>query len=551
MRIASQPDQLSFLGSMKNLVLEEVSAPVTLEFWASGQPLVTEQYEAPPAGRLEVSVKDIVKHTFSGTPRIEDLLSEITLSDNFKYFSVRINGVITIGFGVIGGMMEGIQNVGFLKKEFLNMCPQAKTTTISSIEILNVYIETELQYPLMCRCHLAFGNEPVELTLAILRAGLNIIPVNFNSILSMLPAESRLIAVDVYVDRPDFYGQRFDLTEEGVYEDAYYFLNSLGGVELIRMDGEKTSSGSYSSIEAQRGNELTDYDNDVSVTFAKNTGHLTSPVEKEFARDFLRSDNRYHVIGRKLTRRIILLSSTADTALLTLDNFEFEYRYPQEDVFVRLRSNIGLPERLGVDIASFCFDRSTYELWMSIEKLESDLRALELLTGQQYSYLQAQIDSLRTSVSTINDNSPSLTTVYSGSKVEAIKQQLANLFPYKVSGSNVRINQLIGITATDDKAREIIPMLACAGTIQVTMGVYEKGISYGYLGWTVDWVDDKPRLIHNLGHSDYVFLAQGIGKDVSDRINAVSDNYVEFLSPDTSKFAIHFAILTFKDTRSY
>lgn len=552
---------MSFLESLGDLVLSGVATGVNLDIRVGGRSFALEYYEALPSGELTVSLRDILKSAF--TFNISTVPYIITQNPNLQQVAVIIDGGTTIDFTVIGGQVAGIDNMTFLQREFLNMSPQVKKSSIDYTEVLNVYTD-QAGYVLKCKCHLQFASATVDFDLATLDAGMFIIPINFRSILYMLPEDSQLLAVDVFLDRPGFHGQRFEFDAPGISDDMFYFENCYGGLELIRFSGEKTDKRQYASSDARKDDELVDYDNEVSVSFEKNTGFLDSPVAKEFARDFMRSDNRYHVTGRTEIKRILLVDSKLESQDLALSSFSFEFRYAQDDLYALARTNLPLPTELGRGLAAVCQDNNVYLLWLAVDKLTSDLEDLRAHGNESIEAIQRQIDDLLLRIATIDDSAVSTTKVYSSSKVEQIKQSLANLFPYKTSNNNVRIDALLSLVNSTPKARQIIPMLACAGIINGWSsggGSASLRTSYGPVACSSALNESGIRLTHNLGHTNYtvictVFNEQQYADIATVEIRAISQNYFEYWINRPSgaladNRACCFAIFTFSDPRTY
>lgn len=555
MIISQKPAALSFLGSLPDMIIDNVEKEVTVLVHAGGSVgvlLARESYLPSPAKQVNIALKEIARHAFDF--RLENIPYDITRSNNLQNFAISIsedeNLSAEVTFSVIGGAIEGVKDMNFVYDGFLNTCSQIKYSNIDSVEVLNLYAKAP-GVALMCDCHVQYAEAVNTLQLATLTAGLLLIPINFRAILNMLPEGTRLLAVDVYTDQVGFAAQRFIFEDHGQNDDGFYFENSLGGVDLIRFTGEKTDKRSYTSITMQQGDGMVDYDNQVEMSFKKNTGYLGTATAKEFARDFLRSDHRYHITGKHI-RRIIITKSEAEAQALTLSAFEFEFRYPREDVFAQLRTTASLPAELEtLGVASQ--DNNIYRMQMLIDHLRQDVDELADTVDSNYQILRERLDNILNSGTIINDVIASDVTAYSSTKVEAIKQQLANLFPFFCfPGDNVETNALFNFTRTrwSPNFRQILPMLACAGRLKGLCFGGGAAIAYGPIVWSSVKNDRRWRLTHNLGHTNYIFTGS-TSAEGGVKICEKSENYIEIsVEQDlVMTIAVDFSIFTFTDPR--
>lgn len=565
MYIKQKPKALNFLGSLPDLIINEVAGDLSIKIDTGedgSSPLLLETYAPDPAGTVTVKLREIAGQVFD--LKLEDVPFDFVRSSNLQTFHVTA-GTTKIVFAVIAGRIEEMDDMNFVNEGFLNMCGQVKKSDIDAVEILNLY-NPAAGNSLKAVCHLEYRSAPVELDLGTLPVGLLIIPVNFRAILNMLPNGTGLVAVDIRVSGwPVEKGQRFEFAERQPDDDLYYFENALGGIDMIRFTGEKTLKRKYSSATAQQDELTVDYDNDAEVSYVKNSGYLDTALEKEFAADFLRSDNRYHITGKRI-KRIILLETESKTQDLSLNEFEFEYRYQREDVFALLRTFAALPVSIGTSLA-ISQDNDIYRLNLEIEKLKRELEELEERMEKGDGDLKAKIEEIKTTITLINDAVISKTLTYSSSKIESMFQLFANIFPFRRSGWNVKWKEL-GEKFVDDwsiQDSQIFPIMVCGGIIESAAKGGGIRIRYGVKSFSVSHPLNNYRttITHNLGKTNYFFVGvpeiTGVAYGRCVVINEISDNYIVVAklvsstatSENDADFPFHFAIFATDDYRSY
>ncbi len=566
MIILSRPSNTCFVGTVGDLVMQS-DLPVTVRAQAydwDGElvaDLPAESYDVSPEGTITVVLREWVKYLFPQKYPLKDIASGAVHNSNLLNVHIIINEGADnqdFAFNLLNGQIGSLEDATIIERAFVNVCPQVKHTTIDALETLNLYNVPD-QSVLKARLYFQDSDIPEIVDIATLDGdSLITVTLDFQALLAEYPAGRPLSGVDIYIDTiEDYAPQRYIFEQPGANDDTFYFVNMLGGLECIRFCGEKRDKRAYLSRLATFYDCTTDYGNTRSAVFSKNTGYLATELDKEFARDFLRSPSRWHYTDGKL-RRIAITSGEFEAINLTLSDYTFDYRYEPDDEMRMVRVSAELPE--DIDNEGVVIDPELYKLMLQLKQLRRDFDEHGELNEIQVAHLQEQINTLFNTNATINDNTPSPLKVYSSQKVEQIKQQIANLFPFRAQGRDVRISDLIAATANSSTFRQVFPFVAwmgklsCSGTAPTTLGLR---VGYGPIAATYPSQTDNNRrftvTLPGIATNAFTVLAtENIG-DVITPTNCVkiirSNSFDVQLS--NNSIGVTLIVLAFLDPRPY
>ncbi|MFD2962762.1 MULTISPECIES: hypothetical protein [Olivibacter] len=214
----------------------------------------------------------------------------------------------------------------FLKSNWLTQQPRTKILKLQDPEWLNCYT------PVACsvKVQATYDDDTMQrYDLVELDAEKYYsIDVRPGRIASM--SVKKLVAYEVWTEAGGIqtrYKQAYWITDQYYdYYDVFLFENRFGGIDSIVFTGQLTRRDSIVVESAVFDEETFDYFVDPDLTIEKHTGYFLSPQHRNHALDFLRSKQKYHIVGGKPVR--ISVSATQYESIDgQLNSFPFTFRY--------------------------------------------------------------------------------------------------------------------------------------------------------------------------------------------------------------------------------
>jgi|GEM_PF-2160477 len=332
MVILQQPSVLSYSGNLSDIILTD-NAPVSLKLF-KGVTLILEEIYAPDAsGEINIRLKEVIDGLLSVQVPTADVYLQASA---FADFTVTLNNVQNIIFRVIkGGVDAEIIDVDlFTKSNFLTWQPQQKVVKFHDPEWLTYYSKNASV--LKAKAYYAESTEII--TLAALPDGaLTSVNVNYGHLISLFTSQP--LYVDIWVELADVrtsFIQRYILSiEEFEFEDIFVFENSLGGVDSIRMTGEKSTVENFKFESALFDETTLDYSVVPEQVFEKNTGFFRSERERAWSIEFFKSLQKYYNHNGSL-KSILISKPGLDSVEGELVDYKFNFGYSRQTKFLNL-----------------------------------------------------------------------------------------------------------------------------------------------------------------------------------------------------------------------
>lgn len=331
MTILQQPDSLSLSLNLKDFHIS-TSEPVSLVLKQNEETILSQRYDPSAAGRIVISLRDIVHARLSYQLREATQTYEQT---GLVSLFTAVFGNTEVPFRVVRAGVDRLSDTagGFLKQNFLTWQPTVKGVTYYSPEFLTYYAVDACVAKLRAYFTDTTGSvsSQAEVTIKEMQSGkAYTIPLQYAIVVSHL-ADRKPAYYDVWVETSDgnrlTYVQRYYADNmRSEQEQWILFENSLGGLDTFRAYGTAAFEGEHTHNIAEVNEISSEYRVDTQRKFQKNTGHLNNE-ERKWLLDFFPSQSKYIYLGSYL-RKIVVIESSVNFSERDLpSNYSFTFKY--------------------------------------------------------------------------------------------------------------------------------------------------------------------------------------------------------------------------------
>ncbi|WP_288370299.1 hypothetical protein [uncultured Algoriphagus sp.] len=339
--ILQQPQSLTFVGNIPELIVQTDGLGMTVNISKGATLILSEYYTADEQGRSRVLLRDLLdEYLHLDLPGDVDLYEQTRSFDTFTVEIISGESSEEITFTAIkgGSSTVNLDCAAFLKESWLTWQPQIKKVKDIQPEWLSFF--TQQAALVKIRGYFSGGASETK-TLHSLATGKH---YTVNMTYSDLRNEfvDQPIYIDVWVENDggeafSTYVQRYVLTDEFFeWDDFFLFKNSVGGIDTIRLTGERESTN---PIEVDAALFDDEYERDYLVTprlaFEKNTGFFRSRAELLWAMDFFQAKEKYFLIEETVTE-IRLLNPDYSAPENVLTSLDFKFSYTRQTIYLSL-----------------------------------------------------------------------------------------------------------------------------------------------------------------------------------------------------------------------
>lgn len=251
------------------------------------------------------------------TTNYADFFLRVGYDEDFNFRVIR-GGVNKQGFALISDYAKN-----FCKSRFLTWQPLEKEVTSLNKQYLTYYSTGS--------CLLKYMAYPDNIVKSIELFADTCYRIHVGS-LDFDPAT--LTIMRIWVEHPDLSTtlvQQYSLIEpRSLTTDVFMFENSMGNIDTVEFTGTLTESDDHDVQKAVINDEMQEYDITYQRLFKKNTGYISTEVERAWLRDFFGSLQKWHYTGGQW-RRIYLKSWDNESEAGELNSYTFSYLYSKED----------------------------------------------------------------------------------------------------------------------------------------------------------------------------------------------------------------------------
>lgn len=328
MTITQQPSALNLSGNLPDILLSDVTLPVSFVLSRGASLLLSEMYYPDTAGKVRIRLSDLIhQHLHAVVP---DFTQTVYHQDTaYADYTATVNSEPPINFRVVKGFLQrGDFDVNqFLSYNWMTTQPTSKTVKFHDPEWLTCYPLEPVDVKI--RATFPDGTN-ATVTYATLETNkVQSVQLNPGIIIGLFATEP--LHWDIYTESAGqlrHYAQRYRYSEQcDAHDDVFVFENRLGGVDSIRFVGVKVDDNS-AQFENARFDELVfDYFAEAELAMQKNTGLLATTVARSHALDFLRSVRKHHLNRGFITSIYLTEKPSTDIIDGQLNSFTFTYAY--------------------------------------------------------------------------------------------------------------------------------------------------------------------------------------------------------------------------------
>lgn len=335
--ILQQPQALTFVGNIPELIVQTEGLNMTVNISAGSTLILSESYTADAAGRVRVLLRDFLNEQLTFSLPAGDLFEQTGTVRQFDIELIVGTDTEEISFVAIkGGVDKALLDCSaYLKEAWLTWQPQTKQVKDVDPEWLS-YFAVEAA-TVKVKGYFSGGTSETVTLHELAAAKHYTINVTFSDIRELF--ELQPIYFDVWVENEtiETYHQRYVLTTEAFdYEDLFVFENSVGGLDTIRLTGEKRAVNPVEVNAALFYDEhVFDYQVNPNKAFEKNTGYFRSKDALLWAQDFFQSLKKYLYLEEELIP-IVLRNPEILTLERELVDFDFVFAYTRQTSYLAL-----------------------------------------------------------------------------------------------------------------------------------------------------------------------------------------------------------------------
>jgi|GEM_PF-5670082 len=319
--IIQQPDQYSFAGNLKNIVVT-TEARITFKLKYGSEVLIESSYDPDLNDKVEIDIKKIIQDTLTSSIPVT---SSIAVKD-FPSFSFSVDQGAEFVFYAFEGGVDAIIASTWFAGNFLTWQPQTSYVTWNQPQFLS--------YIALAACNLkvkgyfADGTNQTILFGALAANKVNTANLQYSSIPAKF-SDKQPTYIDVWTENESgqrlSYIQRFVLKNTTSDDNCFLFKNSLGGWDSVIFTGTIKNEASSDVKTFSQEDTTNEYQVDLAEKYSKNTGYFISDKHRIWIAEFFKTSERYFLSHRGYFEKLTVLSSTINSQKSNPSSYNFTF----------------------------------------------------------------------------------------------------------------------------------------------------------------------------------------------------------------------------------
>ena len=330
--IIQQPDQYSFAGNLKNIVVT-TEARITFKLKYGSEVLIESSYDPDLNDKVEIDIKKIIQDTLiSSIP----VTSSIAVKD-FPSFSFSVDQGAEFVFYAFEGGVDAIIASTWFAGNFLTWQPQTSYVTWNQPQFLS--------YIALAACNLkvkgyfADGTNQTILFGALAANKVNTANLQYSSLQAKF-SDKQPTYIDVWTENASgqrlSYIQRFVLKNTTADDNCFLFKNSLGGWDSVVFTGTIKNEASSDVKTFSQEDTTNEYQVDLAEKYSKNTGYFISDKHRIWIAEFFKTSERYFLSHRGYFEKLTVLSSTINSQKSNPSSYNFTFSLSRSTKYLNL-----------------------------------------------------------------------------------------------------------------------------------------------------------------------------------------------------------------------
>lgn len=330
--IIQQPDQYSFAGNLKNIVVS-TEERIIFKLKYGSEILIESSYDPDLNEKVEIDIKKIIQDALiSPIPGT----GSITVRD-FPSFSFSIDQGAEFVFYAFEGGVDAIVASTWFASNFLTWQPQTSYVTWSQPQFIS-YIPLAA-CNLKVKGYFADGTNQTALLGALTVNKINTVNLQYST-LPIKFSGKQPTYIDVWTENASgqrlSYIQRFVLKNTTADDNCFLFKNSLGGWDSVVFTGVIKNEASSDVKTFSQDDTTNEYQVDLTEKYSKNTGYFLSDKHRIWISEFFKTSERYFLSHRGYFEKLTVLSSTINSQKSNPSSYNFTFSLSRSTKYLNL-----------------------------------------------------------------------------------------------------------------------------------------------------------------------------------------------------------------------
>jgi len=337
--ILQQPDQYSFAGNIKNIIIATEDR-IGFILKHDSVVLFDSSYDPDLNDRVEIDIKKIVQDVLtSEIPGTGDITTR-----NFHAFSYVVDNAEDVLFYAFEGGVDTEIASSWFAENFLTWQPQTSYVTWNQPQFLS--------YIALQACTLKIKGYFSDNTNQIATFGdftinkINIANLQYSTLPTKFAGKQPQY-IDIWTENAQglriSYIQRFVLKNSTTDDNSFLFKNSLGGWDSVVFTGALKNEGVSDVKTYSQEDTTSEYQVDLAEKYSKNTGYFFSDKHRIWIAEFFKTSDRYFLSHRSLFEKITVLSSSLNSQKSNPSSYNFTFCLSRTTKYLNL-SRVDIPD---------------------------------------------------------------------------------------------------------------------------------------------------------------------------------------------------------------
>ncbi|OJV17911.1 MAG: hypothetical protein BGO30_08185 [Bacteroidetes bacterium 41-46] len=330
--ILQSPDQYSFVGNIKNIIVS-TNSQIVFQLKYGSEILIDSSYIPDLNDKVEIDIEKIVKDALSSDiPESGEITTR-----SFQEFSFKIGSGLEQVFYAFEGGVDTTISPSWFAENFLTWQPQTSYVTWNQPQFLS-YIALAA-CSLKVKGYFADGTNQTILFGALAANKVNTANLQYSS----LPAkfsDKQPAYIDVWTENASgqrlSYIQRFVLKNTTADDNCFLFKNSLGAWDSVVFTGAIKNEASSDVKTFTQDDTTHEYQVDLAEKYYKNTGYLLSDKHRIWISEFFKTNERYFLSHRGYFEKLTVLSSTINSQKSNPSSYNFTFSLSRSTKYLNL-----------------------------------------------------------------------------------------------------------------------------------------------------------------------------------------------------------------------
>jgi len=333
--ILQQPDQYSFAGNVKNVIVS-TQTKIIFKLKYGSAILIESSYYPDLESRVVIDIKKILLDSLISL--LPDTVEHSTA--DYPQFSFTIDDSIEHSFYAFDGGIDTSVYSSWFNENFLTWQPQTSYVTWNQPQYLS-YIALQI-CNLKIKGYFSDGTDQTVTFGAFTANKINTANLQFSSLPTKFAGKQPQY-VDVWTENAQgarlSFIQRFVLKNSSSDDNYFIFKNSLGGWDSVVFSGTLKNEALSEVKTFSQEDTTNEYQVDLTEKYSKSTGYFLSEQHRVWITEFFKTSERYFLSHRGIFEKITVLSSSINSQKSNPSSYNFTFSLARSSKYLNLSRN--------------------------------------------------------------------------------------------------------------------------------------------------------------------------------------------------------------------